>query len=76
MHDFGHALYEQGLDHEHRFARGAVSPWVRRQISSRFWKIKSERTLTIWKVVLLVVPAFPDAPDWDEHALNHVGEQG
>ena len=77
MHETGHALYEQGLDHEHRFTpRGAAVSLGVHESQSRFWENQIGRTPAFWKVVLPWFRAnFPDAPDWDEHALNRLANR-
>ena len=72
MHETGHALYEQGLDHEHRFTpRGAAVSLGVHESQSRFWENQIGRTSAFWKVVLPAFKAaFPDAPEWEEDTLN------
>jgi len=77
MHETGHALYEQGLDHTHRFTPrgGAVSLGVH-ESQSRFWENQIGRTAAFWKVVLpWFKEAFPDAPSWDEASLNRLANR-
>lgn len=77
MHETGHALYEQGLAHEHRFTPrgGAVSLGVH-ESQSRFWENQIGRTSAFWKVALpWFKDAFPDAPSWDERALNQIANR-
>ena len=77
MHETGHALYEQGLDHAHRFTPrgGAVSLGVH-ESQSRFWENQIGRTPSFWKVVLQDFrQAFPHAPTWDEHDLNKIANR-
>jgi len=77
MHETGHALYEQGLDHAHRFTpRGnAVSLGVH-ESQSRFWENQIGRTVAFWNVTLpWFRDAFPNAPDFDEHTLNRVANR-
>jgi carboxypeptidase Taq len=72
MHETGHALYEQGLDDDHRFTPrgGAVSLGVH-ESQSRFWENQIGRTAAFWKAVLPAFKeAFPDAPEWGEQTLN------
>lgn len=77
MHETGHALYEQGLDHEHRYTpRGAAVSLGVHESQSRFWENQVGRTPAFWKVVLpWFRSAFPDAPDWDEHTLNKIANR-
>ncbi len=77
MHETGHALYEQGLDHDHRFTPrgGAVSLGVH-ESQSRFWENQIGRTSAFWKVVLpWFKSAFPDAPEWTEDELNRLANR-
>ena len=77
MHETGHALYEQGLDANHRYTpRGdAVSLGVH-ESQSRFWENQIGRTPAFWKVALpWFRDAFPDAPAFDESALNLVANR-
>jgi len=77
MHETGHALYEQGLAHEHRFTPrgGAVSLGVH-ESQSRFWENQIGRTSAFWKVALpWFKDAFPDAPSWDERSLNQIANR-
>ena len=77
MHETGHALYEQGLDANHRYTpRGdAVSLGVH-ESQSRFWENQIGRTSAFWKVALpWFREAFPDAPSWDEHELNRIANR-
>ena len=77
MHETGHALYEQGLDHDHRYTPrgGAVSLGVH-ESQSRFWENQIGRTPAFWKVVLpWFRSAFPDAPEVDEHTLNRLANR-
>ena len=77
MHETGHALYEQGLDHAHRFSpRGnAVSLGVH-ESQSRFWENQIGRTTAFWNVTLpWFKEAFPEAPDLDERSLNLVANR-
>lgn len=77
MHETGHALYEQGLDHAHRFTpRGAAVSLGVHESQSRFWENQIGRTPAFWKVVLpWFRSAFPDAPDVDEHTLNRLANR-
>ena len=77
MHETGHALYEQGLDHEHRYTpRGAAVSLGVHESQSRFWENQIGRTPAFWKVVLpWFTEAFPDAPTWDENALNRLANR-
>ncbi len=77
MHETGHALYEQGLDHAHRYTpRGAAVSLGVHESQSRFWENQIGRTPSFWKVVLPWFRAnFPDAPDWDEHDLNRLANR-
>ena len=72
MHETGHALYEQGLDHDHRFTpRGAAVSLGVHESQSRFWENQIGRTPSFWKVVLpWFKAAFPDAPDWDQRTRH------
>jgi len=77
MHETGHALYEQGLDHEHRFTPrgGAVSLGVH-ESQSRFWENQIGRTQAFWKAALpWFNEAFPDAPTWSEVDLNQLANR-
>ena len=77
MHETGHALYEQGLDHDHRFTpRGnAVSLGVH-ESQSRFWENQIGRTVAFWNVTLpWFREVFPDAPAFDEQTLNLVANR-
>lgn len=77
MHETGHALYEQGLDHHHRYTPrgGAVSLGVH-ESQSRFWENQIGRTAAFWKVALpWFNEAFPDAPSWDEASLNRLANR-
>ena len=77
MHETGHALYEQGLDHEHRFTPrgGAVSLGVH-ESQSRFWENQIGRTQAFWKAALpWFNEAFPDAPTWSEVELNQLANR-
>ena len=77
MHETGHALYEQGLDHGHRYTpRGAAVSLGVHESQSRFWENQIGRTPAFWKVALPWFKAsFPDAPDWDEHFLNRLANR-
>jgi carboxypeptidase Taq len=77
MHETGHALYEQGLDHDHRFTpRGAAVSLGVHESQSRFWENQIGRTPAFWKVALpWFKEAFPEAPDWDEHTLNRIANR-
>lgn len=77
MHETGHALYEQGLDHEHRYTpRGAAVSLGVHESQSRFWENQIGRTPAFWKVVLpWFRSAFPEAPDFDEHTLNRLANR-
>ncbi len=77
MHETGHALYEQGLDHQHRFTpRGAAVSLGVHESQSRFWENQIGRTPAFWKVVLpWFRSSFPNAPDWDEHTLNRLANR-
>lgn len=77
MHETGHALYEQGLDHEHRFTpRGeAVSLGVH-ESQSRFWENQIGRTEAFWTVALpWFKEQFPASPDWDAATLNRIANR-
>jgi len=77
MHETGHALYEQGLDHDHRFTPrgGAVSLGVH-ESQSRFWENQIGRTQAFWRAALpWFNEAFPDAPQWDEEDLNQLANR-
>jgi carboxypeptidase Taq len=77
MHETGHALYEQGLDHDHRFTPrgGAVSLGVH-ESQSRFWENQIGRTSAFWKAVLpWFKSSFPDAPEWGEDVLNKLANR-
>ena len=61
MHETGHALYEQGLDHQHRFTpRGAAVSLGVHESQSRFWENQIGRTPAFLEggssVVPLVLP--------------------
>ena len=74
MHETGHALYEQGLDENHRFTpRGdAVSLGVH-ESQSRLWENQIGRTPEFWNVVMAEFKeSFPDAPPWDSTTLNRI----
>ena len=74
MHETGHALYEQGLDEDHRFTpRGdAVSLGVH-ESQSRLWENQIGRTPEFWNVVMdEFQESFPDAPSWDSSTLNRI----
>ena len=77
MHETGHALYEQGLDHDHRYTpRGAAVSLGVHESQSRFWENQIGRTPAFWKVVLpWFRSAFPDAPEVDEHTLNRLANR-
>ena len=74
MHETGHALYEQGLDENHRFTpRGdAVSLGVH-ESQSRLWENQIGRTPAFWDVVMdEFKQSFPNAPSWDSDTLNRI----
>ncbi|MAJ02256.1 MAG: carboxypeptidase [Euryarchaeota archaeon] len=77
MHETGHALYEQGLEHSHRYTpRGAAVSLGVHESQSRFWENQVGRTAAFWDVALpLFYNEFPDAPEWDSNTMNQIANR-